>query len=409
MQIKSWREKALQYEATIQSLQESISHYEVENNTLREKLTNCQAELNECLHRENNTLDGGGLFVHSNNCFLEESPRPTALEFSSSEEPTHHALEYPSQNERVLGEMVEWKQELRSFLEQFKKDMSTNFTLTTEQNEKISKVLETLHPVPPSEPSEPSAEPTVSVDEISTKLFDTFEQLLHRKLSKDHLKHMLKTFQLDEHFNSLEINIRSVPQLGKTSRQKVLTHVNHTKYKVKEVIESFFQKLSTLFGSDLPSLYLMERLDFLEEKYLAKNTQLAEEPSKLKEFVRQYFPEIAFSENWQELFSNEVKSFTERITSFQESLKTVATRWNFHYIPGLEHGWFETMEKKLQYSQALEKQLMDTNMKLNSIYEKMLSNLDYNTKMTALQNPTTLDQQFFDWVRNGVQQLRNDL
>ncbi|GFR08530.1 hypothetical protein TNCT_17761 [Trichonephila clavata] len=39
----------------------------------------------------------------------------------------------------------------------------------------------------------------------------------------------------------------------------------------------------------------------------------------------------------------------------------------------------------------------------------MLSNLDYNTKMTALQNPTTLDQQFFDWVRNGVQQLRNDL
>ncbi|GFR19482.1 hypothetical protein TNCT_224101 [Trichonephila clavata] len=67
------------------------------------------------------------------------------------------------------------------------------------------------------------------------------------------------------------------------------------------------------------------------------------------------------------------------------------------------------MEKKLQYSQALEKQLMDTNMKLNSIYEKMLSNLDYNTKMTALQNPTTLDQQFFDWVRNGVQQLRNDL
>ncbi|GFR10404.1 uncharacterized protein TNCT_148041 [Trichonephila clavata] len=410
MQIKSWREKALQYEATIQSLQESISHYEVENSTLREKLTNCQAELNECLHRENNTLDGGGgLFVHSNNCFLEESPRPTALEFSSSEEPTHHALEYPSQNERVLGEMVEWKQELRSFLEQFKKDMSTNFTLTKEQNEKISKVLETLHPVSSSEPSEPSAEPTVSVDEISTKLFDTFEQLLHRKLSKDHLKHMLKTFQLDDHFNSLEINIRSAPQLGKTSRQKVLTHVNHTKYKVKEVIESFFQKLSTLFGSDLPSLYLMERLDFLEEKYLAKNTQLAEELSKLKEFVRQYFPEIAFSENWQELFSNEVKSFTERITSFQESLKNVATRWNFHYIPGLEHGWFETMEKKLQYSQALEKQLMDTNMKLNSIYEKMLSNLDYNTKMTALQNPTTLDQQFFDWVRNGVQQLRNDL
>ncbi|GFR15175.1 uncharacterized protein TNCT_284241 [Trichonephila clavata] len=164
--------------------------------------------------------------------------------------------------------------------------------------------LETLHPVPPSEPS---AEPTVSVDEISTKLFDTFEQLLHRKLSKDHLKHMLKTFQLDEHFNGLESNIRSVPQLGKTSRQKVLTHVNHTKYKVKQVIESFFQKLSTLFGSDLPSLCLMERLDFLEQKYLAKNTQLAEEPTKLQEFVRQYLTEIAFSENWQELFSNERK------------------------------------------------------------------------------------------------------
>ncbi|GFW87069.1 uncharacterized protein TNCV_1922951 [Trichonephila clavipes] len=44
---------------------------------------------------------------------------------------TCQALEYPSQNERVLGEMVEWKQELRSFLEQFKKDTSTNFILTT--------------------------------------------------------------------------------------------------------------------------------------------------------------------------------------------------------------------------------------------------------------------------------------
>ncbi|GFX82818.1 hypothetical protein TNCV_1699371 [Trichonephila clavipes] len=49
----------------------------------------------------------------------------------------------------------------------------------------------------------------------------------------------------------------------------------------------------------------MERLDFLEQKYLAKNTQLAEEPSTLHEFVRQYFPHIAFLENWQELFRNE--------------------------------------------------------------------------------------------------------
>ncbi|GFS69030.1 hypothetical protein TNCV_4570301 [Trichonephila clavipes] len=134
--------------------------------------------------------------------------------------------------------MVEWKQELRSFLEQFKKDMSTNFTLTTEQNEKISKLLETLHPVQPSS-SESSAESKVSVDEISTKLFDTFEQLLHRKLSKDHLKHMLKTFQLDEHFDFLESNLSAV--MKKSQRQKVLNHVNNTKYRVKEVIESFFK------------------------------------------------------------------------------------------------------------------------------------------------------------------------
>ncbi|GFY61759.1 uncharacterized protein TNIN_226651 [Trichonephila inaurata madagascariensis] len=289
---------------------------------------------------------------------------------------TCQVLEYPSQNERVLEEMAEWKQELRSFLEQFKKDMSTNFTLTTEQNEKISKLLETLHPVQPS--LEPSTESKVSVDEISTKLFETFEKLLHRRLSKEHLKHMLKTFQLDEHFNRLESNIRGV--MKKTSCQKILTHVNSTKYRVKEVIESFFQKLSTLFGSDLPSLHLMERLDFLEQKYLAKNTELAKEPSKLHEFVKQHFSDIAFSENWEELFINQVKSFTERMTSFQESLKTVANRWNFHYIPGLEHNWFDTLEKKLQYSQSLEKQLTETNMKLKSIYETI-----------------------------GVQQLRNDL
>ncbi|GFW87070.1 hypothetical protein TNCV_1922961 [Trichonephila clavipes] len=269
---------------------------------------------------------------------------------------------------------------------------------------KISKLLETLHPVQPSS-SESSAEPTVSVDEISTKLFDTFEQLLRRKLSKDHLKHILKTFQLDEHFNYLERNIRGVIHSGKTSCQK------KRQYKVKAVIESFFQKLLTLFGSDLPSLYLMERLDFLEEKYLAKNTQLAEEPSTLHEFVKQYFPHIDFLENWQELFRNGVKFSTEMITSFQESFKTVANRWNFHYIQGLERDWFDTMEKKLQYSQSLEKQLTETKMKLSSIYEKMLSDLylDHENKMTTLQNPTTLDEHFFEWVRKGVQQLKNEL
>ncbi|GFY06403.1 uncharacterized protein TNCV_3651901 [Trichonephila clavipes] len=237
--IKSWREKTIQCEATIKRLQENVLHYEVENNNLREKLSNCQAELDECLHKENNKLNTG-LFVH--NYQIEEPSRQSALEFSSTggDDTTCQALEYPSQNERVLGEMVEWKQELRSFLEQFKKDMSTNFTLTTEQNEKISKLLETLHPVQPSS-SESSAESKVSVDEISTKLFDTFEQLLHRKLSKDHLKHMLKTFQLDEHFDFLESNLSAV--MKKSQRQKVLNHVNNTKYRVKEVIESFFSKI----------------------------------------------------------------------------------------------------------------------------------------------------------------------
>ncbi|GFX82817.1 hypothetical protein TNCV_1699361 [Trichonephila clavipes] len=126
-----------------------ILHYEVENNNLREKLSNCQAELNECLHKENDKLNRG-LFVH--NYQIEEPPLQSTLEFSSTggDDTIFQALEYPTQNERVLGEMVEWKQELRSFLKQLKKDMSTNFTLLTEQNEKISKLLETLHPVKPS-------------------------------------------------------------------------------------------------------------------------------------------------------------------------------------------------------------------------------------------------------------------
>ncbi|GFW11840.1 hypothetical protein TNCV_4100511 [Trichonephila clavipes] len=193
-------------------------------------------ELKEFLDRDQSN-GTGGLFAH--HCSIEEPPRQSALEFSTSggTETTCQALEHPSQNERVLEEMAEWKQEWRSFLDQFKNDMATKFTLTTEQIEKISKLLETLHPVQPS--SEPSAESKVYVDEISTKLFDTFEKLLHRKLSKDHLKHMLKTFQQDEHFNLLESNIRAV--MKKTLRQKVLNHVNNTKYRVKEVIESFFK------------------------------------------------------------------------------------------------------------------------------------------------------------------------
>ncbi|GFW98045.1 hypothetical protein TNCV_1203461 [Trichonephila clavipes] len=129
----------------------------------------------------------------------------------------------------------------------------------------------------------------------------------------------------------------------------------------------------------------MERLDFLEQKYLAKNTELAKEPSKLHEFVRQHFSKIAFSENWGELFINQVKSFTETITSFEGSLKTIANRWNFHYIPGLEHEWFETMEKKLQYSYSLEKQLTEINIKLKSIYETMLSDtrIGYSNRLRA--------------------------
>ncbi|GFW11839.1 hypothetical protein TNCV_4100501 [Trichonephila clavipes] len=39
----------------------------------------------------------------------------------------------------------------------------------------------------------------------------------------------------------------------------------------------------------------------------------------------------------------------------------------------------------------------------------MLISLDDDTKLAALQNPTTVDQQFFDCVNNSVQQLRNEL
>ncbi|GFT24502.1 uncharacterized protein TNCV_3253141 [Trichonephila clavipes] len=80
-QIKSWREKTIQCEATVKSLQENVLHYEVENNNLREKLSNCQAELNECLHKENDKLNRG-LFVH--NYQIEEPPRQSALEFFST-------------------------------------------------------------------------------------------------------------------------------------------------------------------------------------------------------------------------------------------------------------------------------------------------------------------------------------
>ncbi|GFY40494.1 hypothetical protein TNIN_7411 [Trichonephila inaurata madagascariensis] len=45
----------------------------------------------------------------------------------------------------------------------------------------------------------------------------------------------------------------------------------------------------------------MERLDFLEQKIFGKTLNWANEPSKLHEFVRQHFSDIAFSENWEEL------------------------------------------------------------------------------------------------------------
>ncbi|GFQ78710.1 uncharacterized protein TNCT_350341 [Trichonephila clavata] len=316
---------------------------------------------------------------------------------------TCQELEFPSQNERVVEKIDEWKQELRSFLEEFKKDMSTNFTLTKAQNENISKLLETL---PPDKPSslEPLVKPTALADEISEKLFNTFEQLLHRKLSQEHLNDMLQTFQLNDHFKHLKNRITNSIHLGKT-RQKVLAHVNDTEYKVKKVIESLFQKLSTLFGSDLPSLHLLERLDLLEEKLLEQNTRC--ESSKVQEFVRQNFPSIAFSEDWQELFIKRVESSLTINNSFQEQLKRVANHWSFNYVD--ENDWFITIERKFQHSQGLERQLTETNTKLNSIYHMMVENLDYDTKMVAMKNPTNLDQGFFQWVKNGVMKLKIEL
>ncbi|GFY64070.1 uncharacterized protein TNIN_184031 [Trichonephila inaurata madagascariensis] len=271
-QIKSWREKTIQCEATIKSLQENLLHM-----------------------RENDNLDRG-LFVHSNNYQIEKPPRQSALEFSSSDgvDTTCQTLEYPSQNKCVWGKMVEWKQELRLFLKQFKKDMSTNFTLTTEQNENISKLLETLHPVQPSS-SEPSAESTMSVDEISTKSFDIFEQLLHRKLSKDHLKHMLKTFQLDEYFNCLESNIRGVMQSGKASLEKrlgrtarkqlVLAIGAPSNYEVTKVAEN----LPAICGVDADSKLKQER-----DQLKVERDQLNEENDQLKEERNQLKDEKAF-------------------------------------------------------------------------------------------------------------------
>ncbi|GFR03481.1 uncharacterized protein TNCT_191641 [Trichonephila clavata] len=294
-QISIWKEKTLQYEAQIRSLQEHLSRSDVEIKNLQDQLINCQKELQHCLDGQNEpdrTLGIGGLFKP---CPIEEPPHP-ALDYPGATDSsfTCQALEFHPQNDLE----DQWKQELRSFLEEFKNDMSTNFTLIKEQNENISKLLETL---PPDKPSslEPLVKPTALADEISEKLFNTFEQLLHRKLSQEHLNDMLQTFQLNDHFKHLKNRITNSIHLGKT-RQKVLAHMNDTEYKVKKVIESLFQKLSTLFGSDLPSLHLLERLDLLEEKLLEQNTRC--ESSKVQEFVRQNFPSIAFSEDWQDLF-----------------------------------------------------------------------------------------------------------
>ncbi|GBN13084.1 hypothetical protein AVEN_257671-1 [Araneus ventricosus] len=54
----------------------------------------------------------------------------------------------------------------------------------------------------------------------------------------------------------------------------MLKEVDFTNRKVENVVKGLIQKVSTLFGSKLPSVAILERLDGLEKSFLDKNIQL---------------------------------------------------------------------------------------------------------------------------------------
>ncbi|GFT26049.1 uncharacterized protein NPIL_17121 [Nephila pilipes] len=423
-------------EKEIESLQEELAnkrtYYETEMRKLERKLAHAEKELKDYVSQKeyeseihaNLTADTvsttpAGLFNHSNAYNItSQSPRcsdtltPAITADSCS---ALNALEYPRSDECVFQKLKDWKQELWTFLNNFKTEMARDFTLTQERNQNIEQLLETLRPTQTPALPEIPVKPTVSVDDISEALFDKFEQVLTRRLSEEQLRSMLKTFKLDEHFDELIGKVKCILSNGSQSPKKVLSQIHETKVTVTQITKSLLQKISTLFGSQLPSLELMQHLDRLENELLVKNTQLAKtlEPSKVQHYCQTHLPTVGYSEDWEKRLIDHMEALTAFRQTFYDQLQIIHARFNLSYVPDgrPEEILMRLCDTTLQQSQDLERQLKDTTDQLHSIHQEMLEkmNLDPKSQTVMLRNSKHLETGFFEWLEGNVNMLKEKL
>lgn len=257
---------------TIHKLQDEITSIKTDaysnDQDLKRKLEECQNMLKLNYNTE---------FVKNNAPFAIQNGETTQGVLTFPEEPD--AIEAPiplpalESSDTLQPHLEEWQEKLFDFLNNFKKDTMKNLEVSDANYDKFNELLKKYFP--DKDPTDDAGTPSKSADEFSDILFAKLEVFLARLLDENQLKESLKLFDLEKHFNELQNKLESFlkPFKGK-QREKMLKEVDVTKRKVENVVKGLIQKVSTLFGSKLPSVAILERLDGLEKSLLDKNIQL---------------------------------------------------------------------------------------------------------------------------------------
>lgn len=168
---------------------------------------------------------------------------------------------------------VEEQDKLSQLLNNFKEDTLQALKVSDDKLENLEQLLKKYFPNKDS--TDVACTSSESADTLCETLFAKLEEYFGRLLDEKQLAESVKLFDLDRQF--AEFNERVQPLFRgskKNTFDKFSIEVTKTKNTVKNMIKSVIQKVSTMFGSKLPSLVILERLDELEKSLFCKTIQL---------------------------------------------------------------------------------------------------------------------------------------
>lgn len=245
-------------------------------------LLNLQKELDDC-HEDNKQLKCQHHAELEKHSLFFPLPENTTSEGTVSFPPENPpqpltglfnvpSLDYPPSDS---GEK-HWKEsqdKLFKFLKNFKKEVVEKFNVSEEKHAKLDQLLK--NNFPEKDTTDVVCKSSEPVDDLSNALFTKLEEFLARLLDENQLKESLKLFELDAKFTELAVKLTPLCRSVKGIQfEKVTDEINATQKKVEDVIKNVIQKMSTMYGSKLPSLALTERLDDLEKRLLDKTIEL---------------------------------------------------------------------------------------------------------------------------------------